>query len=178
MTPAKTLAKALARYIGESAVLSFSDGPKQLGQFVVVQVPRNAPVGQLEVRYRNAPGPVDVIEQLSTLREVMYSVSVVRDSPTQTAADRAEELRILIHGSTCREQLLGYGLGLKSASEVRDLTMPNDAAAEPRFQFDVFYTTVQTIEETLLSIESIDINGHYRGDIKPFDTTIRVRRTQ
>jgi hypothetical protein len=166
MTPSKTLAKALARYIGDDAILSFQDGPKMPGQFVVVSVPSNRPVGQLEVRYRN--DSVDGLKEvLSTTREVMYSIDVARDG-AQTAADRAEELRILIHGSKARQQMLTYGLGLKSVGEVRDLTMPVDAAQEPRFQFDVFYTTVQTIEETILSIESVEITGQfYRASATP-----------
>jgi hypothetical protein len=160
MTPSKILAKALARYIGEDAVLSFQDGPKMPGQFVVVEVPSNRPVGQLEVRYRNQGE--ELMEVLSTTRDVMYSINVARNSETQTAADRAEELRIKIHGNVARQHMLGYGLGLKSVGEVRDLTTPVDAAQEPRFQFDVFYTTVQTIEETILSIESITITGQFQ----------------
>lgn len=161
MIPSKTLAKALARYIGDDAVLSFADGPKMLGQFIVVEVPVNRPVGQLEVRYRNE-GADELKEVLSTTRDVMYSINVARNSETHTAADRAEELRIKLHGSAARQHMLGYGLGLKSVGEVRDLTTPVDAAQESRFQFDVFYTTVQTIEETILSIESVTITGHFQ----------------
>lgn len=176
MTPAKTLAKALARYIGDDAVLSFQDGPKMQGQFVVVQVPRNTPIGQLEIRYKNEPLGPDVIEQLQTLRNVMFTVDAVRDAAL-TASDRAEELRIKVHSSAARQELLGYGLALTSVSEVRDLTAPGvDAAAEPRFGFDVFYATVQTIEEVVLSIESININGHYRGQFTPYDSVIEVRK--
>lgn len=176
MTPAKTLAKALARYIGGDAVLSFQDGPKMQGQFVVVQVPRNTPIGQLEIRYKNQPVGLDLIEQLQTLRKVMFTVDAVRDA-TLTASDRAEELRIKVHSSAARQELLSYGLALTSVSEVRDLTAPGvDAAAEPRFGFDVFYSTVQTIEEVVLSIESIDITGHYRGQFTPTDSTIEVRK--
>jgi hypothetical protein len=176
MTPAKTLAKALARYIGDDAVLSFQDGPKMQGQFVVVQVPRNSPIGQLEIRYKNELGGLDVLEQLSTLRQVMFTVDAVRDG-TQTAADRAEELRIKVHSSAARQELLGFGLALTSVSEVRDLTAPGvNAAAEPRFGFDVFYAAVQTIEEVVLSIESIDINARYRGMFTPTDAIIEVRK--
>jgi hypothetical protein len=176
MTPAKILAKALARYIGEDAVLSFQDGPKMQGQFVVVQVPRNSPIGQLEIRYRNEPNGQDVIEQLRTMRQVMFTVDAMRDG-LQTASDRAEELRIKVHSSAARQQLLSYGLALTSVSEVRDLTAPGvDAGSEPRFGFDVFYNTVQTIEEVVLSIESIDIYGHYRGQFTPADSVIEVRK--
>lgn len=175
MTPYKTLAKALTRYIGEGAVLSFQDGPKLQGQFIVVQVANKRPIGQAEIRYRNAPADVDIIEQVAVARELMYSIDVVRNGATQTAADRAEELQLRLHSSAARQEMLGYGLALTRISDTRDLTGGVDAAAEPRFGFDVFYNVVQTVEETVLSIESVNITGHYRGQFTPVDSTIEVR---
>lgn len=162
MTPYKTLAKALARYIGANAVLSFQDGPKLQGQFVVVQVANKRAIGQAEVRYRNEEAGPDLIERVALSRDLMYSLDVVRNSPTQTAADRAEELQLQLHSSAARQEMLSYGLALTRISDTRDLTGGVDAAAEPRFGFDVFYTAVQTIEETILSIESVEITGRFQ----------------
>lgn len=167
MTPYKTLAKALARYIGDDAVLSFQDGPKLRGQFIVVQVANKRPIGQAEIRYRNEPTGPDVIEQVAAARDLMYSIDVVRNSDTHTAADRAEELQLRLHSSAARQEMLGYGLALTRISDTRDLTGGVDAAAEPRFGFDVFYNTVQTIEETILSIESVTITGHFQSISTP-----------
>lgn len=162
MTPAKTLAKALARQIGEDSILSWQDGPKQQGQFVVVQVVSSRPVGQEEVRYRNDTASPDVIETVYGKRELMYSVEVYRNSETSQAADRAEELRLRVHGTAFRYAMLNYGLGLVRVSDVRDLTNSVDAAAEARFGFDVFYNTVQTVEDTVLAIESVVITGTFQ----------------
>lgn len=161
MTPYKTLAKALARSIGADAVLSFQDGPKLQGQFVVVQVANKRPIGQAEIRYRNESAGPDLIEQVALSRELMYSVDVVRNS-TLTAADRAEEIQLRLHSNAVRQEMLAYGLAFTRISDTRDLTGGVDAAAEARFGFDVFYTTVQTIEATILSIESVEITGHFQ----------------
>lgn len=162
MTPYKTLAKALADVIGNDAILSFQDGPKMQGQFVVVQVANKRPIGQAEVRYRNEAAGLDLIEQVAMSRELMFSIDVVRNSTTQGAADRAEQLQLFVHSSAARQQLLAYGLAFKRVSDTRDLTGGVDAAAEARFGFDVFYTAVQSIEATILSIESVEITGHFQ----------------
>lgn len=167
MTPAKTLAKALARQIGEDAVLSFQDGPKMQGQFVVVQVVSTRPIGQAAVTYKNDTASPDLVETVSGPRELMYGVQVFRNGDLQLAADRAEELRLRLHSSAFREAMLAYGLGLVRVSEVRDLTVPIDAAAEPRFGFEVYYNTVQTVEATVLAIESITITGTFYPESYP-----------
>lgn len=162
MTPAKTLAKALARQIGADSILSWQDGPKMQGQFVVVQVVSTRPIGQEEVRYKNDPNSLDVIETVYGKRELMYSVEVYRNSETTQAADRAELLRLKMCSTAFRYAMLSYGLGLVRVSEVRDRTNPVDAAAEARFGFDVFYNTVQTVEDTVLAIESVVITGIFQ----------------
>jgi hypothetical protein len=176
MTPKKLLAKALARYLGDDAVLAFQDGVKLPGQFIVVAAPSTTPVGQATVRYVNALAGPDLIEKVEAMHEVMYSVEVVRNTALLDAGTRAEGIRLQLHGSAAREHMLSYGLAFKNIGAVRDLTQPVDAAEEPRFQFDAFYTTVQSIEATMLSIESIDINGHYRGAFGSVDDTIELRK--
>lgn len=176
MTPAKTLAKALTRFIGPNAVLAHQDGAKLQGQYVLVQVPQNRQLGGTEQRYSNDKvGGRDVVESIQAMREVMYSVQVVRDG-AQEAADRAEALRLGLLASAARQHMLGYGLAYSRTSDVRDLTNPSDAAQEPRFQFDVFYTTVQTIESVVYAIEGIDIIGDYRSAFHEHKATIQVRK--
>lgn len=175
MTPRKILAKALARYLGEEAVLAYQQGLKQQGQFIVVTTSPTTPVGQAEVRYRNEDAGQDLVETVSATHEIMYSVEVVRDA-TADAGTRAEEIRLQLHGNAARTHMLSYGLAFRRIGAVRDITGPVDAAQEPRFQFDAFYTTVQSIEATMLSIESIDINGHYRGEFGSVDDTIELRK--
>lgn len=174
MTPAKTLSKALARFIGPNAVLSYQDGVKLPGQFFTVAVPSNLPVGNAEIRYKNEGR--DLSEVTSSFREVMYSVQVVRDTPDLTAADALAELRLRLQATRARQHMLGYGLGYSRIGEIRDLTGPVDAAQEPRFQFDVYYNTVQSITDVILSIESIDINANYQGAFHHHTHTIEVRK--
>lgn len=176
MTPKKLLAKALARYLGADAVLAYQDGMKLPGQFVVVASPSTTPVGQATVRYTNDLTDVDLIEKVEAMHEVMYSVTVVRSTSALDAGSRAEAIRLELHGYAARAHMLEYGLAFKQIGAVRDLTQPVDAAEEPRFQFDAFYTTVQSIEATMLSIESIDINAHYRGAFGTVDDTIELRK--
>lgn len=177
MTPSKTLAKALTRFIGENAVLSFQEGVKLKGQFFVVAVPSKAPIGQAEIRYRNEG--LDLVETTSTLREIMYSVQVYRDAKGEdapTAADAAEELRVRLQGTRARQHMLSFGLAFSRYGEIRDLTTPVDASQEPRFQFDVYYNIVQSITDVILSIESIDINASYQGAFHHHNHTIEVRK--
>ncbi len=176
MTPKKTLAKALARYLGATAVLAYADGAKQRGQFMVVTTPSVVPVGQAEVRYRNNAAGVDLDETVSAMREVMYSVEVYRNAEAEDAGTTAEKLWLKLHGVSAREHMLGYGLAFKSIGAIRDLTTPVDAAQEPRFQFDAYYTAIQTLEEVVLSIEGIDIHAAYRSAFSEHDTTIKVRK--
>lgn len=180
MTPAKLLAKALARYLGDTAVLSYEDGVKLRGQFTVVAVPANTPIGQAERRYQNqlVGVGVDVIETISAFREVMYTVNVYRDDGDFTAKDVAEDVRLRLQRTSARQHMLGYGLAYSRISEVRDLTTPVDAAQEPRAQFDVFYNLVQTLDEVVLSIESIDIQASYQGAFSEHDDVIYVRKPQ
>lgn len=176
MTPKKTLAKALARYLGATAVLAYADGVKQLGQFMVVTTPSVVPVGQAEVRYRNQTAGLDLDETVYAMHEVMYSVEVYRNSPTEDAGTTAETLRLRLHGTPARQHMLGYGLAFKSIGQVRDLTTPVDAAQEPRFQFDAYYTVVQSLADVVLSIESVDIHAAYRSAFSEHDTIIKVRK--
>lgn len=179
MTPSKTLAKALARFIGPAAVLAYQDGVKLPGQFYTVLVPANTPVGRAERREANDPDSPDILETIAGFREVMYSVTVLRDEPADdgfTALDRAEELRMKMHSSAAREHMLGYGLALASVSAVRDLTQVEDAAQEPRAQFDLVYHAVQTLSSVVRAIESIDIIGHYEGAFHYHESTINLEK--
>lgn len=177
MTPKKTLAKALARYLGAEAVLAFSDGVKQQGQFIVVAVPSTTPVGQASVKFKNQLAGQDLTETVYATHEIMYSVEVVRDNPTALdAGSRAEEIRLLMHMSEAREHMLSYGLAFKNIGAVRDITNPSDAQQQPRFQFDAYYTTVQSLESVIYSIQGINIHGKYRGAFSEHDAIIQVRK--
>lgn len=181
MTPSKTLSKALGRTIaadGTSVVLAHGEGAKERGQFVVVNVPLNTPIGLAELRYANQPAPArDVVETVSTFREVMFSVHVYRDLPNDgaTAEDLAERIRLRIQQTSFRQAMLAYGLAFSAVTPVRDVTTALDAAQEPRAQFDVYFNTIQTLAEVILSIESIDIHASYQGAFKEHDAIIQVR---
>lgn len=176
-TPSKTLSKALARTLGEKAVLSYQDGTKLPGQFIVVGVPTNTPIGQVERRYKDIVGGPDILEYINGFREIMYSVQVYREEEGKLAPnDQAELVRLYLQSSEGREEMMNYGLAFSRISEVRDLTQAVDSVQERRFQLDVFYNTVQTLEQIILSIESIDIIAVYQGAFATETQTIEVRK--
>lgn len=176
MTPAKTLAKALARLLGPTAVLSYQDGVKLPGQFITVAVPTNTPIGQAERAYSNDPLSPDLLEKISAFREVTYSVQVHRNLVDFTAADTAENIRLVLQATRARAHMLKFGLAYSKVSPTRDLTEMVDAAQEPRFQFEVTYNTVQTLTEVVTAIESIDITGRYQGAFVDHEETIQMRK--
>lgn len=175
----KTLAKAVAATISDPRIgipvlIDNQNGPAGVnGQYVSVGFPDSTAIGRDTNRYANdTVGGVDLIETSSGFRELRFSIHIFKDE----AVDSAELIRISFRQHWARQFMLGFGMALSRVSILRDLTEAVNAGREQRAQFDVFYNTVQSIEDIVLAIESVDITGIYEGDFHDYTDVIQLRK--
>ncbi len=175
----KTLMKALTSLIEDSrigtlsAIIANPGGPKPVGQFILVNLIELLSRGKDSNIYTNDMTSPDMVETSSGFREAWFSVKIFRED----AMDVAEAIRLNLRKQWARQFMLTFGMALSRSTDIRDLSTPDDAERTQEAQFDVYYNTVQTLTDIVLSIESIEISGMYRGQFNPYDAVIQVENT-
>lgn len=147
--------------IGVTSLIDNQNGPKLLGQYASVSYPSSTAIGRDEQRLRNqdAADGTDLIETSMGFRQLMFSIVILRED----AVDAAERIRLSVRKHWARAHMLERGMALSHVGPTRDITISLDAEREQRGQFDVFYNTVQSLEDVLHSIERVDIQGQFES---------------
>lgn len=126
------------------------------------------------------PQDDDLFEITDQMVEIRFSIMFFRANGNDTieARDKIEELKLRVKTSSGRRHFLQRGLAWVNQGTTNDIALELDVGREKRAQADFTYYTIQTLQDTVESIDALTINAHYRGRANHYDDVITVETPQ
>lgn len=110
--------------------------------------------GQDEPRYSNTGNVFNWVGH----RELTLQVTTIGDEQINTH-DLALKLHLSLSKEAVRSALYTAGLSISNEGDVGNVTIFQDTAFEPRYNFDIILLAVAQVTEDLGAIETVEING-------------------
>ena len=115
-------------------------------------------------------GDSDITENISGLREIMFSFGFYRDG----ARDNARFARTRLVRESAQELFRAAGVGLTSRSEIREISEALENGWEERAQFDIVLSAVGTDSDIIKSIQSVDMGLELQTNGLIYNSTITI----
>lgn len=147
------------------------DAPRPKGPYGDVDLVNDTGVGMEQRLFEDNLGDDDLTENISGMREIMFSIGFYRDS----AIDNARFARTRLVRERIQELFRVAGVGLTSRSEVREISETLENGWEERAQFDIVLSAVGTDSDIVKSILSVDMEFEFQARGLKYNSTIEVQ---
>lgn len=147
------------------------DAPRPKDPYGDVDFMNDTSVGMEQRTFENNQGDDDLTENISGMREIMFSIGFYKDN----ARDNARFTRTRLVRESIQDLFRAAGVGLTSRSEVREISEALENGWEERAQFDIVLSAVGTDADIIKSILSVDMESEFQARGLIYNSTIEVQ---
>jgi hypothetical protein len=147
------------------------DAPRPDNPYGDVDFMNDTGIGMEQRIFEDNQGDDDLTENISGMREIMFSIGFYKDD----ARDNARFARTRLVRESIQELFRAAGVGLTSRSEVREISEALENGWEERAQFDIVLSAVGTDSDIVKSILSVDMSLEFQARGLIYNSTIEVQ---
>ena len=146
------IVKRIQAFSGEICVIEPTNAPRPTAPYTSIRILTTGLEGSDFSRYANLPD-VDMQETIEGLRIVSLSINTYGTG----AHDRASRLCLYLRSDSACYEFMTSGVGVLKISNIRNLEYIESNMFKSRYQFDVDFSIVHSIETTIRTIEDVEI---------------------
>lgn len=147
------------------------DAPRPKNPYGDVDLISDNSVGIEQRIFLNNVDNDDLTENISGMREIMFSIGFYRDN----ARDNARFVRTRLIRESIQELFRTAKVGLVSRSEVREISEPLENGWEERAQFDIVLSAIGADSDIVKSILSVDMSLEFQSRGLKYNSIIEVQ---
>ncbi len=164
------MVNAISQATGIEVIIANQDAPRPTVNYATIFVTPARKLGLDRVTLTNDL-LIDLDENIDGIREIKVSVNFFKDN----AFENASSFETQLQGNALQDIFKAGNLGYAGVSDIRDISEINKELWEKRAQLDLTLYALTNFTDTVLAVDSADINGVAESGDNVTNININVR---